>query len=73
VNRCIGFIAVMVLAAENESMNYSIRSTEKAEGKALSALVAECERTTVDSAKKKEIPASILVLQQPGTKIHHLC
>src|ERR1700686_2112642 len=50
-------------------MNYSIRSTEKAEGKALSGLVAESQRTTIDSAEKKEIPASIPVLKQPADEI----
>jgi hypothetical protein len=50
-------------------MNYSIRSTEKAEGKALSALVTERQRTTIDSAEKKEIPASISVLKQPADEI----
>jgi hypothetical protein len=50
-------------------MNYSIRSTEKAEGKALSALVTERQRATIDSAEKKEIPASISVLKQPADEI----
>jgi hypothetical protein len=50
-------------------MNYSIRSTEKAEGKALSALVTERQRATIDSAEKKEIPASISVLKQPADQI----
>jgi hypothetical protein len=56
-------------SAENELMNYSIRSTEKAEGKALSALVTERQRATIDSAEKKEIPASISVLKQPADEI----
>ena len=50
-------------------MNYSIRSTEKAEGKALSALVTEPQRATIDSAEKKEIPTSIPVLKQPADEI----
>src|ERR1700675_1692848 len=50
-------------------MKYSIRSTEKAEGKALSALVQKPQRTTIDSAEKKEIPASIPVLKQPADEI----
>ena len=55
-------------SAENESMNYSIRSTEKAEEKASSALVTEPHRATIDSAEKKEIPA-IPVLKQPADEI----
>jgi hypothetical protein len=50
-------------------MNYSIRSTEKADGKALSALVTEPQTATIDSAEKKEIPGSIPVLQQPADEI----
>src|ERR1700730_5122969 len=50
-------------------MNYAISSTEKAEGKALSALVTEPQRATIDSAEKKEIPASIPVLKQPADEI----
>ena len=50
-------------------MNYSIRSTEKAEGKALSALVKEPQGATIDSAEKKETPASIPVLKQPADEI----
>jgi hypothetical protein len=50
-------------------MNYSIKWTEKAEGKALSALVTEPQRATIDSAEKKEIPASISVLKQPADEI----
>jgi hypothetical protein len=50
-------------------MNYSIRSTEKAEGEALSALVTEPQRATIDSAEKKEIPASIPVLKRPADEI----
>jgi hypothetical protein len=50
-------------------MNYSIRSTEEPEGKALSALVTEPQRVTIDSAEKKEIPASIPVLKQPADEI----
>ncbi len=50
-------------------MNYSTISTEKAEGKALSALVTEPQRATIDSAEKKEIPASIPVLKQPADEI----
>ena len=56
-------------SAEDKSMNYSIRSTEKAEGKALSALVTEPQRATIDWAEKKEIPASIPVLKQPADEI----
>ena len=56
-------------SAEDKSMNYSIRSTEKAEGKALSAMVTEPERATIDSAEKKEIPASMPVLKQPADEI----
>ena len=50
-------------------MNYSIRLTEKAEEKALSALVTEPQRATIDSAKKKDIPASTPVLKQPADEI----
>jgi hypothetical protein len=50
-------------------MNYSIRSTEEPEGKALSALVTEPQRVKIDSAEKKEIPASIPVLKQPADEI----
>ena len=56
-------------SAEDKSMNYSIRSTEKAEEKALSALVTEPQRATIDWAEKKEIPASIPVLKQPADEI----
>ena len=49
-------------------MNYSIRSTEEAEGRALSALVTEPQRA-LDSAEKKEIPTSIPVLKQPADEI----
>ena len=55
--------------AENKSMNYAISSTEKAEGKALSALVTEPQRATIDSAEREEIPASIPVLQQSAAEI----
>ena len=50
-------------------MNNSIRSTEKAEGKALSALVTEPQRATIDWAEKKDIPASMPVLKQPADEI----
>ena len=53
-------------SAEDKSMNYSIRSTEKAEENALSAMVTEPQRVTIDSAEKKEIPASVPVLHQPA-------
>ena len=56
-------------SAEDKSMNYSIRSTEKAEGKALSVMVTEPERATIDWAEEKEIPASVAVLQQPADEI----
>src|SRR5246127_5297018 len=50
-------------------MNYSIRSTEKAEKKPLSAFVTEPQRATIDWAEKKDIPASVPVLKQPGDEI----
>ena len=50
-------------------MNYAISSTEKAEGKALSALVTEPQRATIDSAEREEIPASIPVLLQSAAEI----
>ena len=56
-------------SAEEKSMNYSIRSTEKAEEKALSALVKEPQRGPIDSAEKKETPASMPVLKQPVDEI----
>ena len=56
-------------SAEDKSMNYSIRSTEKAEEKALSALVTEPQRATIDWAEKKDIPASMPVLKQPADEI----
>ena len=56
-------------SAEDKSMNYSIRSTEKAEGKGLSALVTEPQRATIDWAEKKDIPASMPVLKQPADEI----
>ena len=56
-------------SAEDKSMNYSIRSTEKAEEKALSALVTGPQRATIDSAEKKDIPASMPVLKQPADEI----
>ena len=46
-------------------MNYSIRSTEKADVKALSAMVTQPERATIDWAEKKEMP----VLNQPVDEI----
>jgi len=42
---------------------------EKAEGKASPALVPEPPKTAIDSAEKKEIPASAPVLQQPADEI----
>ena len=56
-------------SAEDKSMNYSIRSTEKAEGKALSALVTEPQRATIDWAEKKDIPASMPILKEPADEI----
>jgi hypothetical protein len=56
-------------SAEDKSMNYSIRSTEKAEEKALSALVTEPQRATIDSAEKKDIPASMPILKEPADEI----
>jgi hypothetical protein len=56
-------------SAEDKSMNYSIRSTEKAEGKALSVLVTEPQRATIDRAEKKEISASMPVLKQPADEM----
>ena len=50
-------------------MNYSIRSTEKAEEKALSALVTEPQEAIIDWAEKKDIPASMPVLKQPADEI----
>src|ERR1700738_3221624 len=50
-------------------MNYSIRSTEKAEEKALSALVTEPQRATIDWAEKKDIPASMPILKEPADEI----
>ena len=50
-------------------MNYSIRSSEKAEGRALSALVTGPQRVTIDSAEKKALAASIPVLKQPADEI----
>jgi len=44
----------------------STRSTEEAEGKALSALVTEPQRARMDSAAKKETPASIPVPNAPS-------
>ena len=52
-------------SAEDKSMNYSIRSTEKADVKALSAMVTQPERATIDWAEKKEMP----VLNQPVDEI----
>ena len=37
-------------------MNCSIRSTEKADEKALSAMITEPQRATIDWAEKKEMP-----------------
>ena len=56
-------------SAENKSMNYSIRSTEKAEGKALSVMVTEPQRATIDWAEKKDIPASMPILKEPADEI----
>ena len=56
-------------SAEDKSMNYSIRSTERAEEKALSALVTDPQRATIDWAEKKDIPASMPVLKQPADEI----
>ena len=56
-------------SAEDKSMNYSIRSTEKAEEKALSVMVKEPRGATIDWAEKKEIPASMPVLKQPADEI----
>ena len=50
-------------------MNYSIRSTEKAEEKELSALVIEPQRATIDSAEKKDIPALMPILKEPANEI----
>ena len=50
-------------------MNYSIRSTEKAEGKAFSVMVTEPQRATIDWAEKKDIPASMPVRKQPADEI----
>jgi hypothetical protein len=55
--------------AENKSMNYSIRSSEEAEGRALSALVTGPQRVTIDSAEKKALAASIPVPKQPADEI----
>jgi hypothetical protein len=55
--------------AENKSMNYSIRSSEEAEGRALSALVTGPQRVTIDSAEKKALAASIPGPKQPADEI----
>ena len=47
-------------------MNYSIRSSEEAEGRALSALVTGPQRVTIDSVEKKASAASIPVAKQPA-------
>ena len=49
-------------SAETKSVNSSTRPTKEAEGKALFALVTEPQRARIDSAEKKETPASIPVL-----------
>jgi hypothetical protein len=42
---------------------------DKAEGKASLALVPELPKTAIDAAGKKEIPASVPVVQQPADEI----
>ena len=42
---------------------------EKVEGKASPALVPEPPKAAIDQAEKKEIPASVPVLQQPADEI----
>lgn len=42
---------------------------EKAEGKASPALVPGPRKAAIDPAEKKEIPASVAVLQQPADEI----
>jgi hypothetical protein len=46
-----------------------VQTPDKAEGKASLALVPELPKTAIDVAGKKEIPASVPVVQQPADEI----